>query len=37
MWVEDGDDPNTFVVVVIMIEYIVGHVLKAITYHHLFL
>jgi len=26
-----------FAVVVIMMEYIVGHVLKAITYHHLLL
>jgi len=37
LWVEDGDDHDTFVVVVIMTEYIVGHVLKAITYHHLLL
>jgi len=34
LWVED--DHDTFAVV-IMIEYIVGHVLKAITYHHLLL
>jgi len=33
--VKDGDDHDTFVVVVIMTEYIVGHILKAITYHHL--
>jgi len=37
LWVKDGDDHNTFVVVVIMTEYIVGHVLKAITYYHLLL
>jgi len=29
LWVKDGDNPNTFVVVVIMTEYIVGHVLNA--------
>jgi len=34
---KDGDDHNTFAVVVIMTEYIDGHVLKAITYHHLLL
>jgi len=28
---------DTFAVVVIMTEYIVGHVLKAIIYHHLLL
>jgi len=37
LWVNDGDNHDTFAVVVIMIEYIVGHVLKAITYHHLLL
>jgi len=37
MWVKDGDDHNTFVVVVIMTEYIAGHVLKAIICHHLLL
>jgi len=37
LWVKDGDNHDTFVVVVIMAEYIVGHILKAITYHHLFL
>jgi len=37
LWVKDGDDHDTFVVVVIMTEYIVGHILKAITYHHLLL
>jgi len=36
LWVKDGDDHNTFAVV-IMTEHIVGHVLKAITYHHLLL
>jgi len=36
-WVKDGDNHDTFAVVVIMTEYIVGHVLKAITYHHLLL
>jgi len=35
--VKDGDNHNTFVVVIIMTEYIVGHILKAITYHHLLL
>jgi len=33
----DGDNHDIFVVVVIITEYIVGHVLKAITYHHLLL
>jgi len=37
LWVKDGDNHNTFAVVLIMTEYIVGHVLKAITYHHLLL
>jgi len=37
LWVRDGDDHDTFAVVVIMTEYIIGHVLKAITYHHLLL
>jgi len=37
LWVKDGDNHNTFVVVVIMTEYIIGHILKAITYHHLLL
>jgi len=36
-WVKDGDDHNTFVVVVIMTGHIVGHVLKVVTYHHLLL
>jgi len=36
-WVKDGDDHDTFAVVVIMTEYIVEHILKAITYHHLLL
>jgi len=36
-WVKDGDNLDTFVIVVNMTEYIVGHVLKAITYHHLLL
>jgi len=35
--VKDGDDHDTFAVVVIMTEHIVGHVLKVITYHHLLL
>jgi len=35
LWVKDGDDHDTFAVVVIMTEHIVGHVLKAITYYHL--
>jgi len=33
--VKDGDNYDTFGVAVIMKEYIIGHVLKAITYHHL--
>jgi len=33
LWVEDGDDHNTSAVVIILTEYIVGH----ITYHHLLL
>jgi len=37
LWVKDGDNHNTFAVVVNMTEYIVGHILKAITYHHLLL
>ena len=37
LWVKDGDHHHTFAVVVIMTEYIAGHVLKAITYHHLLL
>jgi len=37
LWVKDGDNHDTFVVVVIMTEYIVGHILEAITYHHLLL
>jgi len=37
LWVKDGDNHDTFAVVVIMTEYIVGHILKAITYHHLLL
>ena len=37
LWVEDGDDHDTFAVVVILSEYIVGHILKAITYHLLLL
>jgi len=37
LWVKDGDDHDAFVVVVIMTEYIVKHVLKIITYHHLLL
>jgi len=37
LWVKDVDNHDTFVVVVIMTEYIVGHILKAITYHHLLL
>jgi len=35
LWVKDGDDHDTFVVVVIMTKHIVGHILKAIIYHHL--
>jgi len=34
---KDGDNHDTFAVVVIMTEYIVGNVLKAIIYHHLLL
>jgi len=37
MWAKDGDDHNTSAVFVIMTEYIVGHILKAMTYHHLLL
>jgi len=37
LWVKDGDDHDNFVVVVIMTEYIVGHILKALNYHHLLL
>ena len=37
LWVEDGDNHDTFAVVVNMTEYIVGHILKAITNHHLLL
>jgi len=41
LWVKVGDNHNTFAVVVNMsvnmTEYIVGHVLKAITYYHLLL
>jgi len=37
LWVKDGDNHDTFVVVVIMTEYIVWYILKAITYHHLLL
>jgi len=37
LWVKDGDDHNIFAVVVIMTECIVAHILKAITYYHLFL
>jgi len=37
LWNKDRDDHDTFAVVVIMTEYIVGHILKAITYHHLLL
>jgi len=37
LWVKDGDDCDTFMVVFIMTKYIVGHVLKAITCHHLLL
>jgi len=36
LWVKDGDNHYTFAVVD-MTEYIVEHVLKAITYHHLLL
>jgi len=34
LWVKDVDNHDTFSVVVIMTEYIVGHILKAVTYHH---
>jgi len=37
LWVRDGDNHDAFAVAVNMTEYIVGHVLKAITYHHLLL
>ena len=37
LWVKDGDDHDTFAVVVNMTEYIVGYVLKAVTYYHLLL
>ena len=37
LWAKDGSDHDTFAVVIIMTEYIVGYVLKAITYHHLLL
>jgi len=37
LWVKNGDNHDTFAVVVIMTENIVGHILKAITYHHLLL
>jgi len=37
LWVKDGDNYNTFAMVVIMTKHIVGHVLKAVTYHHLLL
>jgi len=37
LWVKDGDNHDTLAVVVNMTEYIVGHVLKAITYYHLLL
>jgi len=37
LWVKDWDNHDTFVVVVIMTEHIVGHILKAIIYHHLLL
>jgi len=30
LWVKDGDNHDTFAVVAIMKEYIVGHILKAI-------
>jgi len=36
-WVKDGNNLDTFAVVVIMTEHIVGHIFKAITYHHLLL
>ena len=37
MWVNNGDDHDTFAVVVIMTEHIAGHVLKVETYYHLLL
>jgi len=37
LWVKDGDNYDTFAVVVNMTEHIVGHILKAITYYHLLL
>jgi len=37
LWVKDGNDHDTFAVVVNMTEYIVGHILKAIIYYHLLL
>jgi len=37
LWVKDGDDHDTFAVVGIMTEHIVGHILKAITYYQLLL
>jgi len=37
LWVKDGDNHDTFAVVVIITKRIVGHVLKAITNHHLLL
>jgi len=37
LWVKDGDNHDTFAVVVIMTEYIIGHILKAITYYYLLL
>jgi len=37
LWVKDGDNRNTFAVVVIMTEHIIGYILKAITYYHLLL
>jgi len=39
LWIEDGDDCDTFAVVVIMTEHIdiVGHALKVITFYHLLL
>ena len=37
LWVKDGDNHDTFAVVIIMKEYIIGHVLKATTYHQLLL
>jgi len=37
LWVKNGNNHDTFTVVVIMTEYIFGNVLKAITCHHLLL